>query len=193
LEWRDDDNMSGTIDEDVRIFVSSAFADLSEFRSAVCGAIRRLGAIDIAMEHFGARDARPLDECFRIISNEADAFVGIYARRYGHTPDGRTTSITEAEYDCASGIHLPRLICILSEHAARDHANGFRTDANVRKMKLFKQRIAKTHICSTFSTPEELACQVAADLGRSLPAIRRGAKSPVDDARQVRLIRALRS
>jgi Domain of unknown function (DUF4062) len=78
------------------VFVSSTFADLKEFRASVRSAIRRLGLVDIAMEHFGSRDERPIDECKRVINKECDLFVGIYAKRYGFIPEGEKTSITAA-------------------------------------------------------------------------------------------------
>jgi hypothetical protein len=38
-----------------RVFLSSTFSDLQDYRQTVQGAIRQLGAIDVSMEHFGAR------------------------------------------------------------------------------------------------------------------------------------------
>ena len=47
-----------------------------DFRAGVSAVIRRLGAVDVAMEHFGSRDERPLHECQRVINEECDIFVG---------------------------------------------------------------------------------------------------------------------
>src|SRR5436853_592668 len=100
-----------------RVFVSSTFTDLVEYRQAVRDAIRQLGGVDISMEHFGARDERPKDECLRLIAEESDFFVGVYAHRYGYVPEGDNLSITEAEYDAATSAGLPRLIYIVHESA----------------------------------------------------------------------------
>ncbi len=62
-----------------RVFVSSTYTDLREYRDAVQKAIRQLGSIDISMENFGAKDDRPKAECLRVIREESDLFVGIYA------------------------------------------------------------------------------------------------------------------
>ena len=67
-----------------RVFLSSTFTDLAEYRKTVQGAIRQLGAVDVSMEHFGARDERPVDECIRLVRQESDLFVGIYAHKYGY-------------------------------------------------------------------------------------------------------------
>jgi hypothetical protein len=86
-----------------RVFVSSTFLDLTEHRKSVQEAIRQLGAIDVSMENFGARDERPKAECLRLIQEESDSFIGVYAHRYGYIPKGERKSITEAEYDAAIG------------------------------------------------------------------------------------------
>jgi hypothetical protein len=63
------------------VFVSSTIANLSEHLATVQSAIRQLGALDISMENFGARDERPKEECLRVIANEVDSFAGTYAHR----------------------------------------------------------------------------------------------------------------
>jgi len=65
------------------VFVSSTFVDLKDHRLTVQKAIKQLGAVDISMENFGARDERPKKECLRIIGEECDTFVG-----YMHTVMG---------------------------------------------------------------------------------------------------------
>ena len=56
-----------------RIFVSSTYEDLKEYREAVTKGIRELGAIDVAMEHLGARDERPKEESLRLVREESDS------------------------------------------------------------------------------------------------------------------------
>jgi hypothetical protein len=149
------------------VFVSSTFVDLSQHRATVQSAIRQLGAVDISMENFGARDERPKDECLRIIADEADTFVGIYAHRYGFIPRGDTKSITEAEYDAASEHNIPRFIYLVNEDALWN-PKLIDGGANAKKLVQFKRRVADTHICKRFSTKDDLATAVAADIGRHL-------------------------
>jgi len=102
-----------------RVFVSSTFEDLQAYRKAVVHAIRHHPrAIDISMEHFGACDERPKQECLRLVREESDIFVAIYAHRYGFIPEGDEVSITEAEYDEALSKGLPCLIYLVDEHIA---------------------------------------------------------------------------
>ena len=153
-----------------RVFVSSTNIDLVAFRAAVAAAIRRLGAIDVCMEHFGARDARPVEECVRVVEEESGVYLAIIAHRYGHVPKGRDRSITELEYNAATHVCLPRLIYLLDEQtpwvpSRIDHG------AKAKALGRFKDTLRAQHICGTFSTPDDLAAQVAADLGRFLTSI----------------------
>lgn len=149
------------------VFVSSTFVDLVDHRATVQGAIRQLGALDVSMETFGARDERPKDECLRIIATEVDSFVGIYAHRYGFVPKGDTKSITEAEYDAATERNIPRFIYLVNEDALWSPKfidNG----TPGKKLLQFKRRVGTTHVCKRFSTKDDLATSIAADLGRHL-------------------------
>lgn len=78
------------------VFVSSTFKDLKAHRNTVREGIRQLGAIDVSMENLGARDERPKEECLRLIKEESQIFVGIYAHRYGFVPQGDDVSITQS-------------------------------------------------------------------------------------------------
>lgn len=128
-------------------------------------AIRQLGHIDISMEHFGARDERPHDECLRLINEESDFFVGIYAHRYGSIPKGENKSITEAEYEAATEAGLKRFIYMVDESVPWVPLFMDKGEAEV-KLRAFKERLKADHMCSPFSNKDQLATQVVADLGR---------------------------
>lgn len=102
-----------------RIYVSSTFSDLEEYRKKVSLSLRRLGHEDVAMEYYVAEDRRPLDRCLKDVAS-SDLYIGIFAWRYGHVPqndnpEGR--SITELEYKKAQHDRIPCLIFMLSEEA----------------------------------------------------------------------------
>jgi hypothetical protein len=149
------------------VFVSSTFIDLAEHREAVRNALRQLGAVDISMENLGARDERPKDECLRIISEEVETFVGIYAYRYGFIPKGDRKSITEAEYDAASQSNLPRFIYLINEDAPWT-PKFIDKGTSAERLEKFKERVSGSLICKRFSTKDDLATSVAADVGRHL-------------------------
>jgi HEAT repeat protein len=148
-------------------FVSSTFTDLKDFRAGVRAVIRRLGVVDVAMEHFGSRDERPLDECQRVINEECDIFVGIYAKKYGFVPEGTKASITALEYQTALQARLPVLAYLLKDKAPWPASKIERGD-RARRLSQFKADLQKRHIVSFFSGRDQLAAMVAADLGRHL-------------------------
>jgi hypothetical protein len=150
-----------------RVFLSSTFSDLIEYRKTVQAAIRQLGALDVAMEHFGARDERPTDECVRLVRDESDLFVGIYAHRYGYIPDGDNISISEMEYRAASDAPLPRFIYLVNEE--QPWLPGLIDGGDkAEKLRLFKAMLLKRHICPPFGSKDQLATMVVADIGRHI-------------------------
>jgi HEAT repeat protein len=179
------------------VFVSSTFSDLAAYRAGVRAAIRRLGATDVAMEDFGSRDDRPLKECVRIIRSETDWFVGIYAHRYGFVPDGRQSSITAAEYQAARTAGLPVLAYLVAENARWPSAR-IEKGAGARRLHAFKTMLTRHHIVSFFSTKDELAGMIAADLGRHIALAARRVQTVAKlsgeaQERERRLLATLRS
>jgi hypothetical protein len=122
------------------------------------------------MEHFGARDARPKDECLRIIAEESDSFVGIYAHRYGYLPRGSRKSITEMEFDAAESAKLPRFAYLVDEGAPWS-PKYIDDGVSKRRLEQFKGRLRDSLIYKPFSTGDNLAASVAADLGRHLATL----------------------
>jgi hypothetical protein len=150
-----------------RAFVSSTYVDLADHRDAVRAGIRQLGLVDIAMENLGARDERPKDECLRLVKEDSDCFVGIYAHRYGFVPTGDSISITESEYDAATLTGLPRFIYLVDQ----DHPwkpRYFDQGPSLESLSTFKMRLLTTHICKNFTTPDQLTACVVADVGRHI-------------------------
>jgi len=135
------------------------------------------------MEHFGARDERPAEECVRIVREESDVFVGIYAHRYGFVPDGSSTSISEMEYLAASEVSLPRFIYVVDEN--HPWLPGcIDTGTSRDRLVAFKASLLKRHICQPFQTKDELATKVVAALGRHIAlrgATKVGPGIPVPD------------
>lgn len=150
-----------------RVFLSSTFSDLAIHRQAVQRAIRQLGAVDVSMDHFGARDERPVDECVRLVREESDIFVGVYAHRYWYVPDDTDTSISELEYNAARKAALPSFIYILDDNHPWLPAH-IDSGANRERLLAFKAALLKRHICQTFTGHDHLATNVVADVGRHI-------------------------
>ena len=149
------------------VFVSSTFSDLSRHREAVRNGIRQLGLVDVSMEHLGARDQRPKDECLRLVRDESDLFVGIYAHRYGFVPPNDIISITESEYEAATLADIPRFLYLVDDEHPWRPADVDKGEP-AEKLAHFKERLLTRHICRKFTTEDKLTAGVVADLGRHI-------------------------
>lgn len=152
----------------MKIFISSTYEDLAEHRAHAAQAVERLGQHGIRMEVFGARPGEAATVCLDEIDS-SDAFVGIYAHRYGYIPSGSAISITEQEFHFAEEKNKPTFCFIIDDnHPWRP---GFiESEPGQSKLKALKNKISRTVVRDTFTTPEDLAYKVASSLGRFLLA-----------------------
>lgn len=147
-----------------KVFVSSTYEDLKEYRKAVIETVQRFGWFAVAMESFVSQDERPKGECFTLIK-KCDVYVGILAHRYGYIPEGDTQSITEQEYRCAQNEGLKCLIFMVDEKYPWRKEWIDRDKAEVSLIAL-KNELKSRHLCSFFSTQEDLAVLVSASLAK---------------------------
>lgn len=91
------------------VMISSTSIDLPEHRKQVMAACERLGFFPKAMENLPARDADAIRVSLEMVDT-ADVYIGIYAWRYGHIPDGCEVSITEMEFNRAVERKIPILV-----------------------------------------------------------------------------------
>lgn len=85
-----------------RVYLSSTYEDLKNYRRAVYEALRKGGHDVKTMENYVAADQRPVDKCLKDVE-EADVYVGLFAFRYGYVPPAQhhnpeARSITELAY-----------------------------------------------------------------------------------------------
>ena len=118
------------------------------------------------MEVFGARPSEATSVC-RDEIDASDAFLGIYAYRYGYVPTDSPISITEQEFNFAQERQKP-IFCFLVDDEFPWSPKLIEPEPGLSKLKLFKQRISTTIVRDTFTTPEDLAYKVASSLGHFL-------------------------
>ena len=111
------------------------------------------------MEYFGSRD----ESTHRATVDEVDrsqVYVGIFGGRYG-------SGITEAEYRRARERGLPCFLYFKDE--AIIPAGGRETDLKqADQLGTLKEELRRLHTILTFTTPDDLAAKVTADLHRWL-------------------------
>ncbi|MCB0123789.1 MAG: DUF4062 domain-containing protein, partial [Caldilineaceae bacterium] len=139
-----------------RIYVSSTFSDLVDFREQVRTALRSMGHEDIAMEYYGAAEERPLDKCLNDVAS-CDLYVGIFALRYGYIPQGHNRSITEQEYRKAQEKKIPCLIFLADES---DWPYGKVEATALNKINLLRKQLQTAHVVAFFKSPDELKAHI---------------------------------
>ncbi len=110
----------------MRIFVSSSFEDLREHRAAAIRVLRQLGHEVLAMEDMIAGSAAPLAKVLEMV-DRSEAYVGVFAWRYGYVPAGplephppaATTSPSWKERSMAKPRSRTTSICAPSSASSR--------------------------------------------------------------------------
>jgi hypothetical protein len=80
--------------EKLTVMISSTALDLPEHREQVMHACLRASMLPKMMEHLPASDEDAIAASLAMV-DEADLYLGIFAHRYGHVPEGHEKSITE--------------------------------------------------------------------------------------------------
>ncbi|ELS05034.1 hypothetical protein Xen7305DRAFT_00047730 [Xenococcus sp. PCC 7305] len=151
-----------------KIYISSTYSDLKEYREKVYKALRKINHDPRAMEDYVATGKYPpLDKCLSDVAG-SDMYVGIFAWRYGYIPtDGnpQRKSITELEYRQALKTDKPCFIFLLDKKAAwlPDQMDKITGDGNTGKcIEELRQELGTDKLVSFFKNPDELAQLVTA-------------------------------
>ncbi|MBK8337066.1 MAG: DUF4062 domain-containing protein [Sterolibacteriaceae bacterium] len=150
-----------------RVYLSSTFVDLKDFREKVLERLRRAQSVVVAMEDYAAFDARPADKCLADVAS-CDIYIGVLGRRYGYVPlddNPEQLSITEMEYRRAGNPGpgkppLKRLMFQLDPGAGwPDEYCDAKTGDNEAGARIdrFRADVSARHGIRTFRAPEELA------------------------------------
>jgi hypothetical protein len=149
-----------------KIYLSSTYSDLKDYREAVYRILRMLRHDVIAMEDYVATDRRPLDKCLDDVKS-CDIYVGVIGWRYGFIPDQdnpEQKSITEREYRQAGDSGIARLMFLVEDDAPwpdeyRDSVTG--DGDGGQRISVFRGEIGNDRIVSHFRAPDHLAGQVS--------------------------------
>lgn len=164
---------------DINFFICSTYVDLKAHREAVINTIRSHAGVINAQEFFGARDQRPLATCLEEV-DKADVFLLFLGHRYGTADPESKKSFVECEYERAIGRSLPRFAYVIGDDHPFPFAHASFHDEK-SKLDAFKERVTKDLTVDFFTTPDDLAKKVYADLVRRLPE--RGFKLGLDQAK----------
>lgn len=142
------------VDTNVRVFISSTWRDLQPERGAVREALSRLDETRfVGMEYFGSGEETTREVSLARLA-ECRLYIGIIGGRYG-------SGITAEEYRRAGELGIPRYVYRMRE------PSWVETDPAQRaSLDAFIEQLETTH--SLFTTPDNLAARVTADLHRWL-------------------------
>ncbi|MBI3538437.1 MAG: tetratricopeptide repeat protein [Chloroflexi bacterium] len=149
----------------MKIFISSTFQDLQEYRRRVIEGLDRLRLQDvpiewIAMEAFSASDSKPAELIRRKVA-DCDVYLGIVGMRYGSIDPETGQSFTEIEYRCAVEQDKARLLFLIDEKKGEIHPADVETDPNgMVRLKQLKDEMKLEHVVAHFDSPGDLADKV---------------------------------
>jgi formylglycine-generating enzyme required for sulfatase activity/predicted Ser/Thr protein kinase len=147
-----------------KIYISSTYVDLKKEREAASQAVRQLGHQAIAMEDYVAADKRPVDKCLQDVRS-SDAYVGIFAWRYGFIPDGYDKSITHLEYEAAKKAGIPCLV-FLTDNKAPWPVEYVTTGKERKKIDRLRKELMNEYVASFFKNTDQLGGQISASLSK---------------------------
>ncbi len=147
------------------VMVSSTSKDLPDYRDKAKDAVWRAGLYPQMMEKDVAMNTGAVQYSLNLV-DVSEAYIGIFAHRYGYIPDGSDISITEMEYRRAVERGIPILIFLLketykipvSEETKDIYFESSRK--NAAKLKKLKAELKANYVVSFFTTPEDLGAQI---------------------------------
>lgn len=137
----------------LRVFISSTFSDLEEYRQAAFEAIQSLGAHGDDMIFWSA-DERSGTQLSIDRVRQCDVVVLLLAHRYGYVAEGSTLGVTELEYQTAREADIPVLAFFLDESVPwpPERVEWER----IENLKAFKQRVEKETTRKVFRSTDDL-------------------------------------
>jgi len=150
--------MESARNDNLRVFLSSTFSDLKEYRAAAINTLRRFGFVPLTFEDMGTLGEAPATASARALA-EADIVVFLVAHRYGYIEPESEKSIIELEYEEAVAKNKPVLVFLVSGDQPWLPDQIDLQDRH--RLQAFKQRLKEDRMVDFFKTPEDLSVRLA--------------------------------
>jgi tetratricopeptide (TPR) repeat protein len=164
----------------MKVFLSSTYLDLIEYRKTAKEALERLDQQVGGMELFGARDEEPKRVALKQLE-KCDLMVGIYAHRYGSILDGDELSITEQEFLHAKSKGIPVFCFLVNEDQPWPPKMVEKDAAKLKKLEDFKAKLLKEKTIDSFTTPSDLGMKIGTTIGNYLAELA-NSRIPIPDS-----------
>ncbi len=157
--------MSNGKQQPLKVFISSTYIDLKDYRQSAITVVNRYKCVPLAMEFFMSQPDEPTKVCEKEV-RECDIFVGIYAHRYGFIPKRKQKSITQAEYELARKEGKDCLCSIVDQDFS--WKPKFFEFNKKEKLDAFLGKVKEKSVLSFFTTVSDFESKLSASLGKLL-------------------------
>jgi|GEM_PF-576414 len=147
----------------MKVFISSTYEDLKEYRQAAINAVLDYEWTPLAMEHFLSIPKEPKTVCDDKI-RECNIFIGIYAHRYGYIPKEQNKSITQQEYELAKELGKDCL-CFIVEEDFPWNPEFFEFEKR-QELKDFLDIVREKETLSFFGSVSDFKTKLSTSLGK---------------------------
>lgn len=138
-----------------RVFVSSTYEDMREYREVAIDALTSVEQLPVGMDHFMASNETPLDVCLANV-RRCQLLILLIGMRYGSIDNNTGKSYTELEYEEALRNDIPVLAFIMDETQCPVLPIYVDVDEKAAKLKIFKQRLKDTKYAAMFVSKDDL-------------------------------------
>lgn len=137
-----------------RVFISSTYEDMKEYRVAASAAMTNVEAIPMGMERFTATSMPPIERCYEEI-RQCQYCVCLLGFRYGSLYKDSNLSYSELEFNEAERLGLPILVFIQSGSIDPDKIDL----EDFSRREAYKKRLqssASNRLTARFTTVDDL-------------------------------------
>jgi hypothetical protein len=142
-------------DVPLRVFVSSTYEDMIDYREAVRESLTNIEQLPVGMEQFVSTPEKSLDVCLSEV-RRCQLFIAIVGMRYGSVDDETEKSYSELEYEEAVKNGIPVLAFIIDENECPVLPKFVDTGELAKKLKNFKNTLNNKSYVSRFKSIDNL-------------------------------------
>jgi len=149
----------------LKVFISSTYIDLKNYRQVAIEVAERYKCAPLAMELFGSQPDEPT-KVAKTKVQECDIFVGIYAHRYGFIPEGQQKSTIHQEYELAKKLKKYCLCFVLDPNFSWNPK--LVEPEKYERLKSFLNNVKRENVVSFFATTSDFEAKLSSSLGKIL-------------------------
>lgn len=160
-----------------KIFVSSTYLDLIQYRQSVWRLLNNYNVQILGMESFGARKSGVLETCLQEVAN-SDIFLCIIGMKYGSIEICSNKSYTQLEYEKALECNLDILVYMIDDNKGYVCPKDVDIGKSARLLQMFKKTIKSNHTPGYYTSELDLIKSLKKEFDLKLIPLRKGLTRP---------------